>query len=180
MSPCSRCETLPSPVSESGLLYVAPPLTHTQASLRRMLKKDGIPFEEVVDGILAVELESGILHRLGDKISDSLSETELDDSRALVAEEGVEPSIKDLARMQPLGRLLAAARGEWLVEMMSEKRLTTYFQPIVEAGNPDGEVFAYECLLRGLDTVGNLVTPGAMFEVAETSGLLFNLAATPA
>ncbi|MGB3683311.1 MAG: EAL domain-containing protein [Rubrobacteraceae bacterium] len=175
MSPCSRCETLPSPASEGGLLYVAPPLTHTQASLRRMLKRDGIPFEEVVDGILTVELESGVLHHLGDKIGGSLSETELDDSRALVVEGGIDPSIKDLSRMQSLGRLLAAVRGEWLVEMMREGRLTTHFQPIVEAGNPDGEVFAYECLLRGLDVDGELVAPGAMFEVAEAAGLMFNL-----
>ncbi|CAN5629506.1 EAL domain-containing protein [soil metagenome] len=175
MSPCSRCETLPSPVSESGLLYVAPPLTHTQASLRRLLKRDGISFEEVATGILAVELESGVLHRLSDEIGDSLSETELDDSRALVVGEGIDPSIKDLSRMQPLGRLLAAVRGEWLVEMMREERLTTYFQPIVKAANPDGEIFAYECLLRGLDAAGGLVGADVMFEVAEAAGLLFNL-----
>ncbi len=58
---------------------------------------------------------------------------------------------------------------------MREGRLTTHFQPIVEAGDPGGKVFAYECLLRGLDTAGDLVSPGAMFEVAEASGLLFNL-----
>ena len=175
MSPCSRCETLPSPVLESGLLYVAPPLSHTQASLRRLLKRGGILYKEVSHGILAVELGAGVLQHLGEEIGGSLSETELDDSRALMVGEGVEPSIKDLARMQPLGRLLAAVRGEWLVEMMREGRLTTHFQPIVAAGNPDGGVFAYECLLRGVEADGDLVGAGIMFEVAEAAGLLFNL-----
>lgn len=58
---------------------------------------------------------------------------------------------------------------------MREERLTTHFQPIVEAGDPGGEVFAYECLLRGLDADGDLVNPGDMFEEAEAAGLLFNL-----
>ena len=175
VSPCSRCETLPSSISESGLLYVAPPLSHTQTNLSRLLKRDGISFEKVSDGILAVELEAGVLRHLSTEIGGSLGETELDDSRALVVEEGVTPSIKDLARMQPLGRLMAAVKGEWLVEMMREGRLTTHFQPIVEARNPDGAIFAYECLLRGLDADGEMVGPGVMFEVAEAAGLLFNL-----
>ena len=174
MSPCNRCEVLPSPALERGLLYVAPPLTHTRASLRSLLKREGILFEEVADGILAVGLYPGVLYRLSTEISGFLSDTELDDSRALVIEEGITPSIKDLARMQPLGRLMAAVEGEWLVEMMREGRLTTHFQPIVEARNPE-DVFAYECLLRGLDTDGNTVSPGVMFEVAEAAGLLFNL-----
>ncbi len=174
MSPCARCETLPAPVSEGGLLYVAPPLAHTQASLRRALMRGGISFEEVSDGILAVELDPETLPRLSVEVGGSLSETELDDSRALVVEEGVDPSIRELARMQSLGMVLAAVRGEWLVEMMREGRLTSHFQPIVEAGNPDS-VFAYECLLRGLDPDGGLVGPADMFEVAEEAGLLFNL-----
>ena len=61
------------------------------------------------------------------------------------------------------------------MEMLREERLTTHFQPIVAAGEAGGKIFAYECLLGGLDAGGDLVSPGAMFEVAETAGLLFNL-----
>ncbi|MGI9048709.1 MAG: EAL domain-containing protein [Rubrobacteraceae bacterium] len=59
--------------------------------------------------------------------------------------------------------------------MMRERRLTIHFQPIVAAKNPGGDVFAYECLLRGLDTDGGLGNPEIMFEGAEGAGLLFNL-----
>ncbi|MGI9048708.1 MAG: hypothetical protein ACR2GU_04930 [Rubrobacteraceae bacterium] len=97
---------------ESGLLYVAPPLAHTQASLRRLLKRNDISFEEVSNGILAVELDPETLHRLSVEVDGSLSETELDDSRALVVGEGVDPFIKELAGMQSLGRVLADVRGE--------------------------------------------------------------------
>lgn len=43
----------------------------------------------------------------------------------------------------------------------------------MEASNPES-VFAYECLLRGLEDAG-IVAPGPMFEVASSAGLLFNL-----
>jgi EAL domain-containing protein (putative c-di-GMP-specific phosphodiesterase class I) len=58
--------------------------------------------------------------------------------------------------------------------MLREDRLAVRFQPIVSAADPD-EVFAHECLLRRLDVVGALVSPGTMFEAARSSGLLFNL-----
>lgn len=65
-------------------------------------------------------------------------------------------------------------RGEWLLNMLREDRLGVHFQPIVPTANP-GEIFAYECLLRGLDGEGALVNPGAMFGAARDAGLLFNL-----
>src|SRR5438270_2248797 len=79
-----------------------------------------------------------------------------------------------LSRMQYLATLAALVRGEWLLDMLREDRLTVHFQPIVPAVDP-GEVFAYECLLRGLDGRGALVGPGPMFETARRAGLLFNL-----
>lgn len=79
-------------------------------------------FDEVSDGILAIELGPGVLHRLGPEIGGSLSETELEDSRALVVDEGITPSIKDLARMQSLRQFLARVRGQWLVEMLCVRK----------------------------------------------------------
>jgi EAL domain-containing protein (putative c-di-GMP-specific phosphodiesterase class I) len=57
--------------------------------------------------------------------------------------------------------------------MMEEKRLTSWFQPIVNCQNPD-EVFAFEALLRGNDN-GQLVFPNRILEVARGAGLLFQL-----
>lgn len=174
MSPCNRCENLPSPAFEAGRLYVAPPLSHTRSTLRRLLKRHGAAFEEVSEEVLSVELTPGVLKRLSSALAESLSTTELADSRALMIPEGTEFSVNELARMQSLEELVARVRGEWLVEILREGRLTTHFHPIVEASNPEN-IFAYECLLRGLGADGNTISPGPMFEVASSAGLLFNL-----
>lgn len=76
--------------------------------------------------------------------------------------------------MRDLGSLVAQVRGEWLSEMLRDERLTVHFQPIVSAADP-GEVFAYECLLRGVGEDGSVVGPGPMFEAARNAELLFNL-----
>lgn len=174
MSPCSRCEDLPSPPSKSGKLYIAPPLSHTRSTLRRLLKRNDVSFEEVSEEVLAVGLTSDALARLAHEMAETLSAAEMEDSRALVMPEGTEFSINELARMQSLAELVAMVRGEWLVDTLREGRLTTHFHPIVEARNPDA-VFAYECLLRGMESDGSSISPGPMFEVASAAGLLFNL-----
>lgn len=173
MSPCSRCESLPSSPSNNGKLYIISPLSHTKSTLRQLLKRYGASFEEVSEEVMAVELTPGMLGHLGSTIAESLSRTELADSRALVIPEGAAFSVNELARTQSLEELAATVRGEWLVEILRENRLTTHFHPIVEASDPES-VFAYECLLRGLED-DSIVAPGPMFEVASSAGLLFNL-----
>lgn len=76
-----------------------------------------------------------------------------------------------LSRMQNLATLTATVSGGWLLDMMREHRLAVHFQLIVP-----GAVFAYECLLRGLDREGALASPGPMFEADRGARLLFNLA----
>lgn len=58
--------------------------------------------------------------------------------------------------------------------MLREERVAVDFQPIVSVAEPN-EIFAYECLLRGVGRGGELVSPGPMFEVARRAGLLVNL-----
>ncbi len=58
----------------------------------------------------------------------------------------------------------------WILENGS---LTVYFQPIVALDTMD--IYAYECLSRGVLSDGRLMNPQAMFDTAKKSGLLFNL-----
>ena len=105
---------------------------------------------------------------------DALSETELKDSRALLLESGRTFGLHDLVRMQDLGGMIALARGGWLLDTLREDRLTVHFQPIVAADDA-GDVFAYECLLRGLRADGTVISPVRMFEAARSAGMLFYL-----
>ncbi len=174
MSGCSRCEVLPAPPPEEGVLYIAPPLAHTRGTLRRLLLASGLEFEDPLEGILSVRVTSDGLRHLGDVLNDGLSERELEDCRALLTDAGVSPGLAELPKTQDLRTLVASARGEWLLDVLRKERLSVHFQPIVESATPNN-VFAYECLLRGIDENGVRIPPAQMFEVARNAGLLFNL-----
>lgn len=174
MSRCARCEALPEPVPESGTLYLAPPLTHTGATVRGVLARAGLDPTEPAPGVLGVTLAPGVLGGLADGLAAALGQTELRDVRALVLPEGAVPSLADLPRMQPLATLVAKVRGLWLHEIIREDRLVTHFQPIVRADDP-AEVFAHECLLRGVAADGSLIPPGLLYDTARAADLMFPL-----
>jgi EAL domain-containing protein (putative c-di-GMP-specific phosphodiesterase class I) len=67
-----------------------------------------------------------------------------------------------------------SVRDRWLVDLLREERLTVHFQPIVSTTDPT-RVFAHECLLRGLEPDGRLISPAPMFRAASEAGLLFHL-----
>ena len=174
MGKCERCEALPAGPPEKGTLYVAPPLAHTRGTLRRLLWESDLRFGDYSEGVLAVEVCPAGLGRLCALLLGGLSEAELRDSRTVLIEEGAVFGIEALPRMRDLFTFACGVRGGWLQDMLREERVAVHFQPIVSVADPD-EVFAYECLLRGVAKGGELVSPGPMFEAARRSGLLFNL-----
>ena len=80
--------------------------------------------------------------------------------------------MSDLPRVRSLKWVSALAGSDWLLRMLSEERLTSHFQPIVRTEDTK-EVYAQECLLRGIAPDGSLVSPGRIFEAAKEGGLLF-------
>lgn len=170
----SECEALPAGPPEKGTLYVAPPLAHSRGTLRRLLWASDLRFCDPSEGILAVEVCPAGLGRLCELLLGGMSEAELRDSRAVLVEEGSDFGIEMLSRMRDLLTFACGVRGNWLQDMLREERVAVHFQPIVSVADP-GEVFAYECLLRGVGKGGELVSPGPMFEAARRAGMLSNL-----
>lgn len=101
-----------------------------------------------------------------------LTDTELGETRALFKPVGEELEVADIPRVDPLARLAGLGRSEWLLDLLSRNRLTCHFQPIVPARKP-GEVYAQECLLRGVGEDGALISPGSILGAARESGMLF-------
>lgn len=77
-----------------------PPLAHTRGTLRRLLWESGLPFGDLVDGLLAVEVAPEDLRRLSALLLDGLSEAELGDYRAVLVEKGSAFDLGVLPRMQ--------------------------------------------------------------------------------
>jgi EAL domain-containing protein (putative c-di-GMP-specific phosphodiesterase class I) len=85
-----------------------------------------------------------------------------------------EPALDDFPRVVPLQRFLAVGRSDWLLRLLSGRRLTSHFQPIVAAADTS-RVFGHEALLRGVDAEERPVAPGELIAAAREADLLFQL-----
>ena len=60
-----------------------------------------------------------------------LTGTEVGNTWALFKLDAYELTLSDIPRAQLLRELSAVSRSGWLLDMLSEERLTSHFQPIV-------------------------------------------------
>lgn len=172
---CSRCETIPQPATLTGDLHLWFPLGHSLGKVTRCLRESDVRHWLTERGqALVIALEAGDFVELGDRLDAELSHEEKQAVRALLAPSGTQPGYQDFGRVAPLSQLLALSSANWLLEMLQQMRLTSHFQSIVHANEPERR-FGREGLLRGLDRNGALYAPGHMFEVAREADLLFQL-----
>lgn len=172
---CSKCETVPSPYPENCALYLSPPEAATEAVLRRCLKEAGLAPEDADGGVLRVRpIRRDQLLALCNGPLENLNRLQQDDTRCLVTEADTNPGLRELMHMETLGTVMGRVKSADLALLLQENRLTNFFQPIVHCGNP-GEVFGYECLIRGVSPEGDLIFPDVLFEQARRAGMLFQL-----
>lgn len=174
MHACIRCEALPDEYPANGVLYIAPPIVPSVLNLRHHLQERGIEHTEPLDHLFAIPLHGALLMDLCHGYFRTLGMLELQDTKTLLKATGTELGMSDLLRMQPLSQLVARMQGQWLINLLHDDRLTTFFQPIVFCAEPQ-RIFGYECLLRATDEHGGLISPATMFEVARKGDLLFYL-----
>jgi uncharacterized protein (TIGR02266 family) len=166
----------PAPVGlpDAGMLYLTSAVDETRVRVRQILVALAQVHTEPYRDLLAVPLGQGVLPRIASEARRVLSAAEIGRCRALVLTAGIGPSLADLMRMQPLEALLSRIEQEWLLTMMGDQRLVSYFQPIVHADRPD-RIFGYEALLRGRERDGSVVGPGRLYDTARTTDLLVHL-----
>ena len=169
---CGRCEKLPEKLLGPGKLHLWLPLGHTLKKAHGHLSSGGWDCEKTRDPAIVVKLEEDRLSNLFSALSEVLTRREMDDTRALFKPYLEELSVSDIPRARSLSQLSSLGRSSWLLDMLSEERLTSFFQPIVRAQDPT-EVFAQECLLRGIDRNGDFVPPGRIFGAARECDMLF-------
>ncbi len=68
---------------------------------------------------------------------------------------------------------LAPADSSPLLDILQQRRLETWFQPVISAAT--GAVWGYECLMRGRDAGGQLVYPDRMIAWSRQENLTFLL-----
>jgi EAL domain-containing protein (putative c-di-GMP-specific phosphodiesterase class I) len=161
-------------MSESSVVYIAAPLEQTQSTLQSLLRKNDLPAAEPFRGVLAVHFHPGKFEQLSGAAAGALSSDELRQTKCRFGQLGAELTQAELMNTRSLKSFFAWVRGQWLSSMVHDRRLTTFFQPIVECGDP-AKVFAYECLLRGRQTGGQLVSPDRLYSTARDVGQLNSL-----
>jgi EAL domain-containing protein (putative c-di-GMP-specific phosphodiesterase class I) len=172
---CSRCGKLPSAGEAAGNLYLWFPTPHTLAKVRRRLDQAGRVHRYLsASQSLRVPAEAGQAAELAALLAGALGDQENEDTRVLFLEGDRRLGLADYSRVVSLARFLAARRADWVLDLLRERRLTSLFQPIVEAADP-GTVFAYESLLRGIGEDGRLIGPDRLFAAAHDRDLLFQL-----
>lgn len=80
--------------------------------------------------------------------------------------------LQELIHAEPLLQLEMGS-GSPLLEILNQRRLETWFQPIYRAGSQ--AVWGYECLMRGRTADGELVMPSDLLAWAKQENLLFLL-----
>lgn len=169
---CLRCESLPAQPDYNGQLYISTPIRHTQAKIEAALTEAGCSYQ-MEAGLLMIQLVENRCSVIAGALKTQLTTVELADSKAFFLEEARAPTIHDMIQATTLERFLAQQKSGWLAAMIEEQRLTVAFQPIVHCARP-GEIYAYECLLRGNDA-GRVVYPGELLDIAQGADLLFQL-----
>ncbi len=171
---CVRCELLPVTAETGGDLHCWFPTSHVTNKMRAALSALSLTrVPTSADGV-GFAVPASLMAQVMAACNEQLSEVERDDTRALFTPFGVAPSADDLARVEPLARLMARLGSAWLVEMLRERRLTSHFQPIVLAAS-QSTIYGHEALLRGLTPDGDFVAPQHIFHTARGAGLTFQL-----
>lgn len=109
-------------------------------------------------------------HLMLESLALMLSPLERQDTRVAIVSDSQDPANlhRAIFRAKSLERLLEEMRQSWFNRVLEERQIAIHFQPLIQF--PPGRVHGYECLMRGMDAEGKLISPGRMFEAAQTLG----------
>ncbi len=165
--PCPFCEQAPPPRLRAGRLYLHFPLSHTFGKARASLAQAGLTVH-VEGAVLDAEVPEDRMEGVIDALDSSLTSIERAGIRALIVPSGRDAQLDDFFGLESLDRLIERYRAEPLLDLVRNDQLTSVYQPIVWARDPD-DVFAYEALLRG---PGGVALPHTFFQTARNADLL--------
>ena len=151
-----------NPLPQGVTLYVAPSNVESTSEAIRALPSKRMQFEAYHDGIYALSCPERELHELCLEWGNSLSKSELEAFRCRLMVGDERPSVGQLMHSQSLRQLIEWVEGQWLEGVLQSQRLVTYFQPIVQNDDP-GRIFAHECLVRGREEDGRIISPAQLF-----------------
>ena len=171
---CPGCEIVPKLRTDASRLYMAPKLSHTASVTMRQLGDKGWHVEPLEDTAFYVSLEQGHAEGLLDDLSAIMSRPEQSNCPAALLPDDQEFGVRHLGAMEPLGVLIARQEHKWLSQLLDDERIEMHFQPIIHTSSGK-DIFAYECLARGIGQNGELIRPDQLFSAARAADLMFHM-----
>jgi len=145
-------------------LLISAPNRLTGARLRFHLEAAGLRTGET-DAGLEVWCGERDWQAIVEAMAVTLSPAERRDTRVAAVRGGGQAAVHHaIFRARTVASLLEEFSRRWLDDVLADKRIAIYFQPLVQY--PPGRIHGYECLMRGIETDGRLIEPGRMFDAA--------------
>ncbi|GIW21362.1 MAG: hypothetical protein KatS3mg068_0369 [Candidatus Sericytochromatia bacterium] len=101
------------------------------------------------------------------------NDLEMDAINVLFLQKSENLDFKTFSKIQPLSKMYRLIKGKDLIYILNNKRLKTYFQPIIDVRK--NEIYAYECLSRGIKEDGSIMGSHLIFRTAFKNDLLYYL-----
>ena len=162
---------LPDSSVDYVTLYITAPTATVGGRLQQSLERAGLTTSKPLPQVLATTFASSMLTQLSAAWADAFDTKELSQTRCQLTVAGEEMSPARLMHSRSLRELRAWIEGRWLDDLLHAERLITFFQPIVRTADPTN-VFAYECLTRGLSEDSDFISADRLFGAARETGLL--------
>lgn len=163
------------PHAAGGRLLLGFPTDRSLRHVIRHLDEAGLAYHYMApDQCIWLTVAPGAHGTVMDAFDAALGPEIQEEVRALFLVGRSEPVFTDFARVTSLKDLIIRSQSSWLLNLLLQERLTSYFQPIVHA-NDTSKVFAHEALMRGLEPDGRLVFPGQILALARRADLIDQL-----
>lgn len=166
-------QLLPSIPRKEGIMLVSFPFLPLKVKLINYLNKNNIEHEDF-NASIKIKLKS--VEEFVLDIIDNQSmynEIEMEAINILFLEDSENLDFNTFGKTQSLAKLYRLVKGKDLLYILNNKTLKTYFQPIIDVKK--NEIFAYECLSRGLKEDGSVMGSHQIFRTATKNDLLFYL-----
>jgi EAL domain-containing protein (putative c-di-GMP-specific phosphodiesterase class I) len=143
----------------------------SQTKVIHHLTRKGFRFQLSDGNCVLVDAEWERLRELAVPLRRVLTQFEADDLRVLFKADGTDLTTADFPRVHSFTQFSLVSQSSWLHDLLDERRLTTVFQPIVNAMSPR-QVFGREALLRGIGRDAVVLYPSYILDVARACGML--------
>lgn len=168
---CKRCGKLPEIIFLTSDVYVSLPTSHHIEVFENALNNRSFAFENADDGYLLRKVKfEEFISFLSSSVFNSV---EKKDVKILQLKSGAELGFSSLKNYRSLAEWEAINEGKEVANIISEERIKTLFQPIINAKT--GEIYGYEALSRGILKDGSMMNPGKLFSSAKAMDMMFFL-----